>query len=55
MLESAIDTRESTPEGADRANNKMARGFFDNLRHWDRPKVFRYVILLVISLSGDGW
>ncbi|WVW81056.1 hypothetical protein I302_103047 [Kwoniella bestiolae CBS 10118] len=27
----------------------------DNLRHWDRCKVYRYVILLALSLSGDGW
>ncbi|WWD20534.1 hypothetical protein CI109_105010 [Kwoniella shandongensis] len=27
----------------------------DNLRNWDRFKVYRYVILLGLSLSGDGW
>ncbi|KAK4687912.1 hypothetical protein P7C73_g2215, partial [Tremellales sp. Uapishka_1] len=30
-------------------------GFFDNLRHWDKFKVYRYIILLGLSLSGDGW
>jgi SP family sugar:H+ symporter-like MFS transporter len=30
-------------------------GFFDNLRGWDKFKVYRYVILLALSLSGDGW
>ena len=29
--------------------------WYDNLRGWDRPKVYRYVILLALSLSGDGW
>ena len=29
--------------------------FFDNLRGWDRPKRYRYLILLALSLSGDGW
>lgn len=32
---------------------KMA--FFDNLRGWDKFKVYRYIILLALSLSGDGW
>ncbi|WWD08506.1 hypothetical protein V865_006618 [Kwoniella europaea PYCC6329] len=27
----------------------------DNLRNWDRYKIYRYVILLGLSLSGDGW
>ncbi|KAL7422632.1 hypothetical protein Q5752_001923 [Cryptotrichosporon argae] len=27
----------------------------DNLRHWDRPKVYRYALLLCLSLSGDGY
>ncbi|WVR08438.1 hypothetical protein IAU60_005493 [Kwoniella sp. DSM 27419] len=27
----------------------------DNLRKWDRFKVYRYVVLLGLSLSGDGW
>ncbi|ORX41197.1 general substrate transporter [Kockovaella imperatae] len=30
-------------------------GFFDNVRHWDKFKVRRYVILLALSLAGDGW
>ena len=29
--------------------------FFDNLRGWDKFKVYRYVVLLALSLSGDGW
>jgi len=29
--------------------------FFDNLRGWDKFKIYRYVILLALSLSGDGW
>ncbi|EIW69873.1 hypothetical protein TREMEDRAFT_61644 [Tremella mesenterica DSM 1558] len=29
-------------------------GFFDNLRHWDRFRVYRYILLLCLSLSGDG-
>ena len=34
---------------------KKKMGFFDNLRGWDRPKIYRYCILLALSLSGDGW
>ena len=30
-------------------------GFFDNLRGWDKFKIYRYIILLALSLSGDGW
>ena len=30
-------------------------GFFDNLRGWDKSKKTRYLILLALSLSGDGW
>ena len=30
-------------------------GFFDNLKGWDRSKKTRYLILLALSLSGDGW
>ena len=29
--------------------------FFDNIRHWDKFKVRRYIILLALSLAGDGW
>jgi hypothetical protein len=35
------------------APSKM--GFLDNLRNWDKPKRFRYFMLLALSLSGDGW
>jgi SP family sugar:H+ symporter-like MFS transporter len=28
---------------------------FDNLRGWSRFKVYRYMILLGLSLAGDGW
>nr|XP_019008000.1 uncharacterized protein I206_07168 [Kwoniella pini CBS 10737]OCF46781.1 hypothetical protein I206_07168 [Kwoniella pini CBS 10737] len=27
----------------------------DNLKNWDKNKIYRYVILLGLSLSGDGW
>ena len=28
---------------------------FDNLRGWDKTKIYRYSLLLILSLSGDGW
>ena len=36
-------------------SEKAKMRFFDNLTKWDRSKVYRYGILLVLSLSGDGW
>ena len=27
----------------------------DNLRDWDRFKIYRYLVLLALSLAGDGW
>jgi hypothetical protein len=43
---SSLKSNDSKPE-------KMR--FFDNLRNWDKSKRYRYVVLLVLSLSGDGW
>ena len=40
-------------EEQERGSDEMA--FFDNLRHWDRFKAYRYMILLALSLAGDGW
>ena len=58
LPDSAVDSADSdtATEDDDRPINKMGqRRFFDNLRGWDRPKVYRYIILLALSLSGDGW
>ena len=38
-----------------RATTGKRMGFFDNLKGWDKPKRFRYLLLLALSLSGDGW
>ena len=43
---SSLKSKDSKPE-------KMR--FFDNLRNWDKSKRYRYFVLLVLSLSGDGW
>ena len=51
--DSDIAVREETPDEEERGKAKMK--FFDNLRGWDRPKIYRYLILLALSLSGDGW
>ena len=37
----------------DNPNRKM--GYLDNLRGWDKSKKTRYLVLLALSLSGDGW
>lgn len=37
------------------APNQTKMGFFDNITKWDRTKRYRYLILLALSLSGDGW
>ena len=47
------DLEDQDPQAKAGKKNKM--GFFDNLRGWDRSKKFRYLILLALSLSGDGW
>ena len=50
---------ETSPSGSRKplvkGNSNPKMKFFDNLRGWDRPKVYRYCILLALSLSGDGW
>ena len=40
-------------EAEGHANRKM--GYLDNLRGWDKSKKTRYLVLLALSLSGDGW
>ena len=41
---------------SERRTNRLPKmAFFDNLRGWDKFKVYRYVVLLALSLSGDGW
>jgi len=49
--ESTSDLDENPAHGGTWWNMK----FFDNLRGWDKTKRYRYGLLLVLSLSGDGW
>lgn len=34
---------------------KREMAFFDNLKGWSKEKRYRYLLLLALSLSGDGW
>ena len=53
LLETSIASLDRPSSPVRKKKAKM--GFFDNLRGWDRNKKMRYLILLAISLSGDGW
>lgn len=38
-----------------RRAQRSEMAFFDNLRVWSKEKRYRYLLLLALSLSGDGW
>ena len=47
------ELRRRVYENARARSDKMQ--LFDNLKGWDKFKVYRYILLLCLSLSGDGW
>ena len=55
LLDSETFHVERAPARKRVARQKTSMGIFDNLRGWDKPKKFRYLLLLALSLSGDGW
>jgi hypothetical protein len=59
LLSPLYDTRHSQDAGQGidpvLTTKPKRMGFFDSLKGWDKPKRFRYMLLLALSLSGDGW
>ena len=58
-LLASLDTGRFSQEQETHRSTRKAKTsrmkLLDNLRGWDKPKKFRYLLLLALSLSGDGW